>query len=222
MILILIVTTQALTKTMSHILATSLALDNDGSEGSDASEETTLAISEGTPCATQQRGGDSRVDIFKRSFDVFLHESETETAASALTIARLEEDNAVQVETIATQAETIARLEEDNDRLEACVEDTAKYEKRAQLKRKQDKEKYEEIAMAEVIKQEAELAEATEENILLKKELAESTEKTTLLEEENAKLKRFKDGWFDVISMFQAKYPCTNLVLLAIQVSPSS
>ena len=45
---------------------------------------------------------------------------------------------------------------------------------------------------------------------------------TPLAGEENAKLKRFKDGWFDVISMFQAKYPCTNLVLLAIQVSPSS
>ena len=43
---------------MPHILATSLALDNDGSDGSDASEETTLAISEGTHCATQQRGGD--------------------------------------------------------------------------------------------------------------------------------------------------------------------
>ena len=187
MILILIVTTQALTKTMSHILATSLALDNDGSDGSDASEETTLAISEGTHCATQQRGGDCAVDVFEKNIELYLHRQKTETAESALTIA-------MQAETIATQAETIARLEEDNDRLEACVEDTAKYEKRAQLKRKQDKEKYEEIAMAEVIKQEAELAESTEENILLKKELAESTEKTILLEEENAKFKRFKDG----------------------------
>ena len=193
---------------MYHILATSLALDNDGSDGS---EETTLAISEGTHCATQQRGGDCRLDILKRSFEVFVHEYETVTAESALTIAtqaekiaRLEEDNAV-------QKEEYTCLHEKNNRLAACVEDTARFEKQAQLKRKQQKEMYEQEATAELIKLEAKSDESTEENILLKKELAElkqamtefikleatldeSIEKNILLEKEVAQSKQFLDA----------------------------